>query len=46
MSKRTERDDMSADLINREAKAPAKEKTLMDRQAADLATPSRLTADG
>jgi starvation-inducible DNA-binding protein len=34
----------TADLINREAKAPAKEKTPADRQAADLSTPTRLGA--
>ncbi len=34
----------TADSINRGAKAPAKEKTPTDRQAADLATPTRLGA--
>ena len=34
----------TADLINREAKTPAKEKTPADRQAANLATPTRLGA--
>jgi len=40
-----ERDDMpTADLINREAKAPAKEKRPTDHRAAALATPTRLGA--
>src|SRR5260221_12702310 len=32
----------TADLINRETKAPAREKTPTDRQSANLATPTRL----